>query len=784
MPQFNSPNGQPLDLESLPQRSNKTIALAILGFFAVSFLLATILAFVYNNVFFIRRKQKPRIIFLGLLIFGILLWVYGQITSPFHDIIAAFGSMPESLLLLIHPYIYLCLWISIFLGAMIIVYHNSQIKRYPALRQLEGWAKGFVFDSTPFEKLKRKRMIKQIKAGELQAREFAPLGVNDGLVYHNAMPEGIPKITEEFVVRYYSEATTHSLITGASGSGKSISMLTMVYNDILTGKPVLFMDNKKSPEVIYFLSKWAHEHNRPFYHFTNSSAKSYKNPYCKSPASYDPLATGTANSKADMILGLRSWEGGAEIYKKRTQDVLGSVFMLLARIPPSKVPDIDWDSGGIHKFASALRTANLLKLIEVFGEYEHKLNDEDKKRLLQLTELYEEIKNPKSPLRDQIRELQSICRTLIMSEYGGWLIKQRNHIDLLKIALDENNEGPVCLFSFNPQEEPDFAKYMGEIVLADLGRVSAVKNAQGNQTLFGLYIDEFQTLNPDSIKDILEKARSAKFFVTLSLQSYEQIIKAADSQGEATLNAILDTCSNFVAHAGATTHAAEILSAIVGKYNKTEYTSTTRMSSHLFALNFFNVRNAVVSTSIKEDWIVPPHEFQRLESPSKANGYKSSAFVINKACQEPNYDWIAGAVARRTQVIAREDLLGGVPDDFRKALAGKVSEQIDSHNIEDEDVKWETTEETFEEANDVLSEEAVEVKKPALVKPLAKSPSQAMPTIDSVSGGLPGLSELPDLVSVDNGNEPAILSNRLLAPKKKTSFEEMRALNKNKNKPQ
>ena len=63
-----------------------------------------------------------------------------------------------------------------------------------------------------------------------------------------------------------------------------------------------------------------------------------------------------------------------------------------------------------------------------------------------------------------------------MSSYSDWLAKGEApyHINLFEFATSD--EAPVVLFSFNPQEESDFAKYMGSIILSDLSRTSAYKN--------------------------------------------------------------------------------------------------------------------------------------------------------------------------------------------------------------------------------------------------------------------------------------------------------------------
>ena len=105
----------------------------------------------------------------------------------------------------------------------------------------------------------------------------------------------------------------------------TVTMLSLIQNDILVGNPVCVIDFKKSPDLIYFLSKWAKENNREFYHFVSGKPGTYKNPYKDDQSTYDPLSTGGATAKADMILNLRTWDTASEVFKKRTQDVLQSL---------------------------------------------------------------------------------------------------------------------------------------------------------------------------------------------------------------------------------------------------------------------------------------------------------------------------------------------------------------------------------------------------------------------------------------------------------------------------
>ena len=557
-----------------------------------------------------------------------------------------------------------------------IVFHQArQLKLYPELKVMKGWAYNFEYKKTPYELYKRKQNIKSLKEGNEYAYDSAPLGILVDKVFMESNDAGDVKyFDKERIVRsYYTERCGHTAATGQTGAGKTYTMLQLMRNDIEAGNPVFAIDFKKGTEYPYYLAKWAKEHGRQFYHFTAGKPGTYNNPFCDNQASYDPLATGTATSKADMMLNLRQWDGASEVYKKRTKDILESIFYLLENVDREKTKQyINWHEGGLSQFVSALQLKNLYALIEQFKievtDKEHsgiKVSGGDKRRLSALLGLYEELNSPQGKgLLEQINGLVSNCRTLIMSSYGDWLAKGETpyHINLFEFATSE--EAPVVLFSFNPQEESDFAKYMGSIILSDLSRTSAYKNAQGNKDLVGVYLDEFQILDPATVADLLEKARSSKMYILLSLQSLEQIVKSSSANGTAVRDSIVDTIQNFIIHKGSGQNTAEELAKIIGQANMKKYVESGQRNSSLFQLNWRNSRNSRVNTQVEPDWIVSPSKFQNLSAPVKENNYTSTAYYITKACAEKEFASMERAVARKVQIIVDEELLQPIPEDF------------------------------------------------------------------------------------------------------------------------
>ena len=655
------------ELYNVPKKTNSLLPLFILSGMAV--LPGFIASLITYYILFRNLKQKPIVIYSFLAVVSFFIFIWNLIAHPLTSMnISNHTSFMTA-------YLYLCSIAYVILTFFIVFHQARQLKLYPELKVMKGWAYNFEYKKTPYELYKRKQNIKSLKEGNEYAYDSAPLGILVDKVFMESNDAGDVKyFDKERIVRsYYTERCGHTAATGQTGAGKTYTMLQLMRNDIEAGNPVFAIDFKKGTEYPYYLAKWAKEHGRQFYHFTAGKPGTYNNPFCDNQASYDPLATGTATSKADMMLNLRQWDGASEVYKKRTKDILESIFYLLENVDREKTKQyINWHEGGLSQFVSALQLKNLYALIEQFKievtNKEHagiKVSGGDKRRLSALLGLYEELNSPQGKgLLEQINGLVSNCRTLIMSSYGDWLAKGETpyHINLFEFATSE--EAPVVLFSFNPQEESDFAKYMGSIILSDLSRTSAYKNAQGNKDLVGVYLDEFQILDPATVADLLEKARSSKMYILLSLQSLEQIVKSSSANGTAVRDSIVDTIQNFIIHKGSGQNTAEELAKIIGQANMKKYVESGQRNSSLFQLNWRNSRNSRVNTQVEPDWIVSPSKFQNLSAPVKENNYTSTAYYITKACAEKEFASMERAVARKVQIIVDEELLQPIPEDF------------------------------------------------------------------------------------------------------------------------
>lgn len=594
--------------------------------------------------------------------------------------------------------------------------HN--LKKTPHLKQIENsWMYHFNFRRTPIEWMKRRKKIEGLKIGRYQHPEKAPLGITDSL-------------DDRVVYRYYSEAVRQTLVTGSAGSGKTATIMSLINNDIKMGRPLLIIDFKNDPEFSSNVATWANENNREFYHFARGEPRNYgiaSNPLGQ--CTYDPLENGSAGAKADMVLGMREYDSNAAVYKANMQQLLQVIFNALETVENHEnlemrehmkklAPKIKWSAGGIEKLASVVEGDNLQDLA---------IACEGTAAAKNIQEVVDAVKG-RTGLSHAREELQGQLRTIIASHYGPWLTSQDNvrNIDigeLTKPSKDPKGSGQdsVVMFSIDSDDEPDFSSYMGSLILSDITSLSARRRGMGAKNHVNVYVDEFQAVPPESVMALLEKSRASYIGMTLSLQSFEQIIKASPTQGDSFLGSILDTCSNFIIHAGSTEPSAIRLSEIQGKIEKTKYSASNKNENFFGRFNWANRRKQLVQTSSHYDWITPPDKFMDLEIPSAANGFKSTAMILQKSVSDPRYSHHKGSMARKTWMIPPVEVLQSTRD----------PEQA-KRNYEERQIKLlddsESIEEQFEDKPPVYNEPSV------LPSPLSKNKMRAEEPDDDDGG--------------------------------------------------
>lgn len=617
-------------------------AITLLG---ILFLPAVLLAvFMYFGLLRKGRQKFSVVLALTVLIniVSIIIWRASDALAKVIGVIQNIRSIDVYWTDLIPAAVSINLTLGSIIGALLILWQIRKLKdeNNDHLRELKGsWMYQFKFRRTPYEYYRRQKMIKGLKEGKYQSNDKVPLGIDD---------------EDNIIYRYNTEMPQSTIIAGAVGSGKTVTELGSIHSDIVNGISLVIIDFKNSAEFSSKTAKWAADNNRDFYHFVKGSPDTYSIPHSPGQAFYDPLKNG-GSSRPDMLLGMREYDTSAAVYKQGMRELLQTLFMIMGKTDKRKTKNIKWNEGEIYKLHSIINglnggvLGNLSELIDATDGTEVEATARD---------LEVRVKTRTHTLNNAFLQLQGQIKTLVHSEYGRWLKNSSDgrNIDLFKLL---KNPGNVVLFSIDGDREKDFAKYLGSLILADLSAVSSMRRAHDIKDHVNVYIDEFQAVSPTALTPLLEKSRQAGFGVTMASQSFEQIISAAENNGEAQLRSILDTCANFIIHAGSTETSAERLAGIIGKKDTTVYRQANQNQNFFFSLNWKNRRNQMLHTSVEEKWIVPPSFFMNLSIPKPSNNRKSTAVIIKKSSDDPSLakKGIEGTVVRKVWMIPDQRVL-------------------------------------------------------------------------------------------------------------------------------
>lgn len=618
------------------------VKLLFLPSFAIGFV-------VYNWLMLQKLRQRISVIVITAIIATIILiagflsvggfGVYGEVFSDFSNI-------GENWTTLITPTILLVLILSAPFGLMMAGWNVWEMRQKPwRISQNTNWMYGFDYRRTPWEYFKRKERAERLKDGSLITSNFAPLGIEE-------KSPGIVETEDRVVGQFDDETIRHTLITGAPGSGKSITITSRIYADIKRRRSVVIIDFKRDPEFASKVATWAKEQKMGFYHFVSGTSEDYDIANSPGHAHYDPLASMSAQTIADTLLSMREYDTSADIYKNRDQQLYSILTGMLEYVVKtgrrSEIPKIDWNSGTFYMIASALKPENLTTLAQIATE-SPEIGSE-------VSDWLGSLSGRGSENAKTLEGFRGTLRTMTTSEYARWIKRggeTARNIDLYNLTSTGHN---VIMFSLNSDSEKEFSGYMGSMIMSDITNTQAKRRNSGENNLVSIYVDEFQVLPAETVTGVLEKARASVMGITLAQQSLEQISASSD-KGEVLLKSILDTCGNFVVHNGSVESSAERYSNIAGKRKFTKYMVSHHLKSFFGSFNFSARRHNDVRTTTEEDWIYPPQFFIDLMSPSKDNGYKSTAIVMNKQSFDPVFSGRSGATARKVWMIPNSRVL-------------------------------------------------------------------------------------------------------------------------------
>jgi hypothetical protein len=308
------------------------------------------------------------------------------------------------------------------------------------------------------------------------------------------------------------QLAAHSLVVGASGAGKSTTLLRILGEQIAAGKPVVALDLKGAPAFAAGLEQAAARAGRPFALWTLDG-----------PARWNPLAHGNPTELKDRLI---SSERFSEPHYRRAAERY--VQTALQALDASGRPA---DLGAVVTLMDPRRLAALAR------DFSNPLGDRIQDYLESLTP-------------DQLSAIHGLgTRLALLSESSaGPFLSGADVAGLSSPVIDLRaglTGGQVILFSLNSSRYESLAAQVGTLAIQDLISLSGERLQIGPDILPAtVAIDEFSALGSDHVLALLARGRESGLSVLLATQELSDLERA----GRGFRDQVLGLTTTKIAH--------------------------------------------------------------------------------------------------------------------------------------------------------------------------------------------------------------------------------------------
>jgi type IV secretory pathway TraG/TraD family ATPase VirD4 len=315
----------------------------------------------------------------------------------------------------------------------------------------------------------------------------------------------------------------HTLVVGATGSGKTVTQTWMAVNAIEQGMGAIVIDPKGDRQLREQLRRCSRVANRRFIEWTPGGN-----------SVYNPYARGSDTEIADkMLAGERFTEPH---YLRQAQRYLGHVVRALR-------------SGGAE-----------VSLQEIV----HHLDPESLEMLArslpetsaQATHAY--LDALASRQRGELAGVRDRLAILAESDVGPWLDPRTDgaeRFDLLEAVEDR----AVVYFNLESDTRPLLAQMLGAAIVQDLQTTVAALQGRSAGTL--VLIDEFSAVAAEQVVRLFARARSAGFSLVLGTQELSDLRPPGR---ERLLEQVMGNLSVLIAHRQVVPASAEMIASVAG----------------------------------------------------------------------------------------------------------------------------------------------------------------------------------------------------------------------------
>jgi hypothetical protein len=361
------------------------------------------------------------------------------------------------------------------------------------------------------------------------------------------------------------QLAAHALIVGASGAGKSTTMLTILGDHVSHGGPAVVIDLKGSPAFAASLGAAAEAAGRGIRVWSPDG-----------PARWNPLAHGNATELKDKLMSTERFS--EPHYQRAAERYVQTAIQVLQAVDGSSPPTL----AGVVALLDSRRMSSALDAVP--GPFADRVRD----YLSGLT-------------RDQQSAVRGLASRLavITESHTGAFLEGPAALDV-RDALAPGAD--VVLFSLNSSRYGKLAAQLGTLAVQDLVSAAGDRLEAGGRAAAIVAIDEFSALASDNVLALLARGREAGISVLLATQELADL----DRAGRGFRDQVLGNTAVKIAHRQDVPASARTVADLIGTHRVTEQTRHVRRHPL-----FGNVYAGATRREV-ERWLVDPNEIKSL----------------------------------------------------------------------------------------------------------------------------------------------------------------------------
>jgi conjugal transfer pilus assembly protein TraD len=362
------------------------------------------------------------------------------------------------------------------------------------------------------------------------------------------------------------QLSAHGLILGASGAGKSTTLLTILADHIERGKPVVAIDMKGSPAFARELAWAAAAGGRRFRVWTLDGDERW-----------NPLQHGNATELKDKLIATERFT--EPHYQRAAERYVQTVLQVLRETRH----DGQFELRDVVSLMDPKRLSGTLRGLPS----------------ARAQQVQDYLAGLTPDQHSAIRGLGTRLAIITESHTGRFLGAGADVIDVRRaLAGDE-----VVLFSLNSSSYGKLAAQIGTLAVQDLVSAAGHRLATGFTEPALVAIDEFSALGADHVLQLLARGREAGIPVLLATQELADLERAAPGFRDQ----VLGNTAVKLAHRQDVPHSAQLLAEMVG--TRWEWEETRAIGAQI------GVRGYGASRGTRrqvERYIVHPNEIKSL----------------------------------------------------------------------------------------------------------------------------------------------------------------------------